>query len=124
MNTTPAADRLAKWDRKFNTERVKAILDEEKPTMKIHAGQRVEQLTAMEDSTKGVLNAQGVARSDVSRYLCFAREVWKADEIYEGETLRVAVAEKVAKWNAQGLSLAVLEAIRDGVFTIPAPVGP
>jgi len=114
-------ERLDKWDRKFNTERVKAILDDEKPTMKTHAGYRFAELASMEDATKAVLNASDVKRSDVSRYLCFSREVWKADRTYEGPTLRNAVADILGKWTGQGLVASVLEAIRDQVFTIGAP---
>ena len=48
MSVKNPQERLDKWDRKFNTERVKAILDDEKPTMKIHAGARFAEITAME----------------------------------------------------------------------------
>ena len=124
MSTVPPNERLDKWDRKFDTARIKDILDGEKPTMKTRAGVAFHELASMEDSTKNVLNDMGVTRSNVSRYLCFAREVWKADEKYEGELLKLATAEKIGKWAGQGLSTAVLEAIRDRVFTIPAPTGP
>jgi hypothetical protein len=114
-------ERLDKWDRKFDTARIKTVLDGEKPTMKTHAGIRFAELTAMEDATKAVLNAADVERSDTGRYLCFAREVWRADRTYEGPTLRSATAEVLGKWVAQGLQQSVLETIRDQVFTIGPP---
>ena len=121
MSVKNPQERLDKWDRKFNTERVKAILDDEKPTMKIHAGARFAEITAMEDATKTVLNGSDVKRSDVSKYLCFAREVWRADRTFEGPTLRTAVAGVLSKWVGQGCVQAILELIRDQVFTIDAP---
>ncbi|MBM3315770.1 hypothetical protein FJY71_08050 [candidate division WOR-3 bacterium] len=122
MATRPPTERLEKWDRKFNTTRIKEVLDGEKPTMKTRAGNRFVELAAIEDSTKVVLNQQGISVAQTANYLCFARQVWKADKTYEGETLAKEVAGVLMRWKDRGLSQAVLEAIRDTVFTIGPPV--
>lgn len=123
-HTTPAGERLAKWDRKFNTARIKEMLDEARPQMKSKIGQRFIDLAAVEDSTKNVLNNVGVSVATVGTYLCFAREVWSADNKYEAETLKLAVQTLIDKWVERGMSQTVLDAIREQVFTIGTPVTP
>ena len=75
--------------------------------------------------TKQVLAAIGVSSITYGPYCAFAGEVAAAREkLGNGEALAIEVATLVAKWVARGLTLAVLEAIRTGVFNIGAPVGP
>ena len=123
-DTVPPGDRLDKWDRKFDTARVKDILDGEKPTMKTRAGVAFTELAAVENATKAVLNSAGISVAQTANYLNFARQVWKTDGTYEGETLRVAVEDHITKWVSRGLTRSVLERIRDEVFTIGPPSSP
>jgi len=124
MAVTPPGARTEKWDRRFNTTRIKEILDEERPTMLVNAGTKFAEITAMEDATKTIVNTAGISAKDTANYLNFAREVWKADGTYEGETLAIEVEVFLNKWVARGLTQSVLESIRTNVFTIPAPAGP
>lgn len=124
MTTTPPGDRLEKWDRKFNVERVKEILEEAKPTMKNRARQMFLQQARIENATKNVMGDFGAVIKDTVSYLNFARQLWKADRTYSSKMLRMAAQELIEKWERRGLDPVVLVAIRDRVFTIPAPTGP
>jgi hypothetical protein len=124
VHTIPAKDRLDKWDKKFNTARIKEILDDERPRMKEKAEVVFTELAAVEDATKAILNSIGISQRDTANYLAYARQVWKLDRTYEGETLRLAVQTLIDRWVARGLAKSTLEAIREDVFTIGSPVAP
>ena len=124
MATDPSK-RIAKWNVKYNTERIKAVLDEMRPDMYARVQAVFPLLTAMESQVKQVLDLQGIQTINYPWYLCFGREVWKLQrQEVSGEALAVTVATLVSKWADRGLSLAVLEIIRTGVFNVNAPTGP
>ena len=119
-----AADRVAKWDRRYTADHVKNIIETEKPIMLQNNTASTDDLVYHETLTKQTLNAQGVSVNDVVDYLSFSRQVWAKRRRYAGETLNLEVATTLGKWAARGLSQSVLEAIRSEVYNIPAPVGP
>ncbi len=119
-----AEDRFEKWNRKMKPVRVKEILEEELPTMRKRAREMFLEQSQIEDATKQVMGqARAPIRNSVS-YLNFARQLWKADRTYSGKTLMAAAQQLVDAWAQKGLDRDVLDAIRDRVFTIPAPTGP
>ena len=124
MSTDPSK-RIAKWNVKYNTERIKAVLDEMRPDMYARVQAVFPLLTAMESQVKQVLDLQGIQTINYPWYLCFGREVWKLQrQEVSGEALAVAAANLISKWSGRGLSQAVLEIIRTGVFNVNAPSGP
>lgn len=120
-NVVPATDRVAKWNLKFDPERIKAITEAGKPTYLEHATAVFNTLAAMEVSVKQVLNGEGVSVSDVADYLNFGREMWSKSRKYSGETLAIEAQTMIQKWVARGLSQTILEKLRTDVFTVPAP---
>jgi hypothetical protein len=120
----PGGDRVAKWDLKYDPDRIKAITEAGKPTYLAHATTAFNSLHDMEVAVKQVLNGEGVSVADVSDYLCFGREMWKKTRKYSGETVALEASTLVAKWVARRLSQSVLEKIRYDVFSVAAPVGP
>jgi hypothetical protein len=122
---TDPTKRIAKWNAKFNTERIKATLDDLRPSMLASVTAVFPMLTAMELQVKQVLDSSGVATIQYPFYLDFGREVWRLrNQEISGESFAQEVAVLVAKWKARGLTQAVLEAIRTQVFDVSAPVGP
>ena len=117
--------RIDNWDTKYNTERIKAILDEKRPSMLVHVQSVFVSIDQMETQVKQVLDLQGVATIHYPFYLNFGREVWSLQQKgISGESLAIECSTLIAKWVSRGLSLAVLEAIRTQVFNVSAPVGP
>lgn len=117
--------RIARWNAKFDTERIKATLDALRPAMAANVQAVFPQLAAMETQVKQVLDGQGVAIIQYPFYLSFGREVWRLQrQELSGESLKQEVAVLVAKWVARGLELPVLQAIRDDVFNVGAPASP
>lgn len=117
--------RIAKWNTKFNTERIKGILDDMRPTMYANVQAVFPLLVSMETQVKQVLDGQGVSIIDYPFYLDFGREIWRLQrKEVSGESLAIEVATLASKWVARGLSQSVLETIRTGVFNVGAPVGP
>ena len=119
------AKRIAKWNVKFNTERIKATLDEMRPTMLANVTAVYPLITAMELQVKQVCDTAGVPTIQYPFYLNFGRELWALSrKEVSGESLAQEAATLIAKWTARGLTQAVLQSIRTGVFNVGAPVAP
>jgi len=124
MGVVPPGKRAEKWNRRYDADRLKAIVDAEKPVFYANAVPKFESLAAMEGQVKTVLNTEGISVAQTANFLCFGREMWKLTQNYAGDTAALAAANLIAKWTARGLSPSVLEKLRSQVFNVPAPVGP
>ena len=120
----PSNKRTARWNRKYDPERIKQINVEGKPEYLAAATVVNADLVQMETAVKTVLNLQGVSVAQAASYLAYGRELWKKHRQYSGEMLAIEAQTIMNKWIARQLSTAVCEAIRFGVFGISAPVGP
>jgi hypothetical protein len=119
---TDPTKRIAKWNAKYDTARIKAVLDELRPMMLANVQAVFPQLASMETQVKQVLDGEAVPTPDYPFYLSFGRQVWKLirNEI-SGDSLAKEVATLIAKWKDRGFSQAVLELIRTQVFNVGAP---
>ena len=116
------AQRIAKWDAKFKTDRVKAALDDMRPTMYANVQGVFPLIAAMELQVKQVLDGLGVSVALYGMYLAFGRELWALTrKEISGESAAMEADTLRKKWVDRGLTTAVLEAIRSQVFNIPAP---
>ena len=75
MAEDPAA-RIAKWNTKYNTTRIKDTLDELRPAMLQKVTAVFPMITAMELQVKQVLDGAGVPTRDYPSYLAFGRSLW------------------------------------------------
>jgi len=124
MAEDPAA-RIAKWNTKYNTTRIKDTLDELRPAMLQKVTAVFPMITAMELQVKQVCDGAGVPTRDYPSYLAFGRSLWALGrKEISGESAAREAAVQIAKWKARGLTEAVLQAIRTDVFNIVAPVAP
>jgi len=115
--------RIANWDAKYNTERIKAVLDAKREAMFSRVVAVFPELASMETQTKQVLDQIGVSMIQYPFYLDFARELWRmADHEVSGESAAKEAATLIGKWVSRGLNQSTLESIRTGVFNISAPV--
>ena len=119
------ARRIAKWNVKYDTERVKATLDAMRPAMLANVTAVFPMITAMELQVKQTCDASGVPTIQYPFYLNFGQEVWALTrKEVSGESLAIEAAVLIAKWTARGLTQAVLQAIRSEVFNVGAPIAP
>jgi len=117
--------RIAKWNAKFDTERVKGALDAMRPTMLQNVTAVFPMITAMEIQVKQVCDGKGVPTIQYPFYLNFGREIWALTrKEVSGESLALEAATLIAKWVARGLTQSVLQAIRTDVFNVAAPIAP
>ena len=117
--------RIANWDAKFNTERIKATLDEKRPKMLANVNAVYPMIAAMELQVKQVCDGAGVPTIQYPFYLCFGREMWALSrKDISGESLALEAAILITKWTARGLTSAVLQGIRTDVFNVSAPIAP
>jgi hypothetical protein len=114
--------RITKWNVKFNTERVKAVLDELRPTMLENVNSVFTSIVAMETQVKQVLDNEGVATILYPSYLSYGRELWRLTrKEISGTSMQLEALVLLNKWVARGLTQSVLEAIRLQVFNVSAP---
>ena len=119
------AKRIAKWNAKFSTERIKGALDDMRPQMYTAVQGVFPMLAAMELQVKQVCDSSAVATIDYPFYLAFGREVWRLTRSdISGDSLALEVQILLTKWVARGLTQAVLQDIRTQVFNVSAPVAP
>ena len=117
--------RIANWDAKFDTTRIKATLDQKRPSMLASVNAVTPMITAMELQVKQVCDGAGVATIQYPFYLCFGREMWALSrKDISGESLAKEAAILITKWTARGLTAAVLQGIRTDVFNVSAPIAP
>jgi hypothetical protein len=114
--------RIAKWNAKFDTTRIKGALDEMRPRMLENVNAVFPALVSMETQVKQVLDTEGVATIDYPSYLAYGRELWKLTrKEISGTSMQLEALVLLNKWVARGLTQSVLEAIRLQVFNISAP---
>jgi hypothetical protein len=114
--------RIAKWDAKFNTDRIKATLDEMRPKMLENVNAVFPAIASMETQVKQVLDQEGVATVDYPSYLAYGRELWSlTQKEVSGTSMQLEALVLLNKWVARGKTQSVLEAIRLQVFNISAP---
>ena len=119
------AKRIAKWDAKFDTARIKGALDALRPTMLQSVIAVTPMITAMELQVKQVCDGAGSSVIQIPFYLCFGREMWALGrKELSGEAMAKEAALLIAKWVARGLDAPVLQAIRTDVFNVSAPIAP
>jgi len=116
------AQRIAKWNAKFNTERIKGALDDSRERMYTNVQGIFPQITSMEEQVKQCLDSKSVSTSFYGLYLDFGRQMWSlVRRGVSGQSLAKEAATLVATWVSRGLTQAVLEAIRFEVFNVSAP---
>jgi len=119
------AKRIANWNAKYNTERIKATLDDKRPGMLASVTAVFPMITAMELQVKQVCDGKGVPTIQYPFYLNFGREIWALTrKEVSGESLALEAAVLITKWVARGLTQSVLQAIRTDVFNVAAPIAP
>ncbi len=119
------AQRIAKWNAKFNTERIKGALDDMRPTMLSNVQAVFPLIAAMELEVKQVLDLAGVSVALYASYLAFGRELFRiVRNGMSGESAAIEANLLIDKWVARNLTRSVLEQIRTGVFNIGAPSSP
>jgi len=122
---TDPTKRIARWNTKYNTERIKAVLDEMRPTMLANVTATFPLITAMELQVKQVCDSSAVATIQYPFYLNFGREMWALTrKDISGDSLALEAQILLTKWVARGLTQAVLQDIRSQVFNVSAPVAP
>ena len=115
--------RINNYARKITPARTAGIVTKRVSDMKSNYGYVASEQVAVEARVRQVCNGAGVATIQIPFYLCFGREMWALSRRgVGGETLAIEAAVLITKWVAQGLTQAVLQAIRTDVFDVAAPI--
>ena len=120
---TDPNQRIANWQIKTDTGKVKAILDDRRPDMLRRYEAAMASLCEMEVKARQTLNAAGVHTIFYVAYLNYARQLYKLSrqQGISGESFALVAKVLLEKWSARGLDSAVLARIRTEVFDVVAP---
>jgi len=120
---TDPNQRIANWQIKTDTGKVKAILDDRRPDMLRRYEAAMASLCEMEVKARQTLNAAGVHTIFYVAYLNYARQLYKLSrqQGISGESFALQAQVLLDKWSARGLDSAILARIRTEVFDASAP---
>jgi len=110
---------IGQWNLKYDPDYMKSLMEKAKASWKNRAEAAFADLYASEQLVKQQLNRHAIPISMVSSYLCYAREVWKAQTHYHGELLAGATYDKIAKWTNRKLERPILVEIARLVYDVP-----
>jgi len=115
--------RIANWQTKFNTNRVKDTLDTQRQRMLERYSDVTARLCAMEISVKQLLDFAGVSTIFYVPYLNYGRQLFKLSTQRDISDSAFAKASQVLleSWVNRGLDADVLDLIRTQVFNTHAP---
>jgi len=117
------ARRIENWVAKVTPERTSGTVAARIATMGPNFAAAANELLQMEQQVRQVLNGAGVPTIQYPFYLNFGRELWsRIRRGMAGESLALEAATLITKWTSQGLTQAVLQAIRTDVFNVSAPI--
>ena len=115
--------RIANWQTKFNTNRVKDTLDTQRQRMLERYSDVTARLCTMEISVKQMLDFAGVSTILYVPYLNYGRQLFKlsTQRDISGSAFAKASQVLLESWVNRGLDADVLDLIRTQVFNTHAP---
>ena len=117
--------RFTSWKVKYNTERIKATLDEMRPDMQARYQAAMVSMLAIDTKVKQTLNVHAVSTIQYVPYLSFGRQIWKLSRQQDisGESLQLAARVLRDKWRARGLDADILLDVQKNVFSVQEEPG-
>jgi hypothetical protein len=116
-----ALRRIQKWDKKLAGDVLSKRVEELKPMMFSQIEAEFPTIVKIENQVKTVLGKYEIATWHNPAYLNFSRAVYKMTKRFAGKQLLKMVNVAMVKWVALGLDQAILEAIRNTIFTLTEP---
>ncbi len=121
MAVRNAYRRIQKWEANLTGEALSEKVGRLKDMMKSQVEEMFPALVDMENGVKTVLDEEGVSTTQYPFYINFGRQCFKLAREFAGGTLINRVNIALQRWVADGFTQAILERIRDVVFTLAAP---
>lgn len=120
------SSRIANYTYKINGQRQMEDVVALKPTMVAKESVAIQFQYDVQVRVENLLGTEkAVATCDYAKYLAFASEVAHVQQKFGGGTAVVnETAILIAKWKARNCTEAVLDRIRDEIFSIPTPTLP
>jgi hypothetical protein len=121
MAVRNAYRRIQKWEASLDGDALSVKVGRLKDMMKSQIEEMFPALVNMEDRVKTVLDEEGISTTQYPFYLNFGRQCFKLVREFAGGTLINRANIVLQRWVADGFTQAILERIRDVVFTLVAP---
>lgn len=119
-------DRIAKYTNRLFYDQSKAIpkvMEDQKLTILALETLHFNNMVQFEAATKTILDEEAVSIRQYPAYLNFSRRCYAATQKYNGNTLISFVNQLLQYFVSRGFTQAILERIRNEVWTI-SPPGP
>jgi hypothetical protein len=121
MAVRNAYRRIQKWEANLTGEALSEKVGRLKDMMKSQIEEMFPALEEMENRVKVVLDEEGVSTTQYPFYINFGRQCFNLVRKFAGETLKSRINIQLQRWVADGYTQAILEKIRDVIFTLAAP---
>jgi hypothetical protein len=116
--------RIAKYQARMfyeNSKAIPVVMKEQKEQVMALVTQHFTNIYAFEQATKTILDEEGIDTGEYPAYLNFSRRIYTLKRSFSGESLINAVNVLLQEFVGRGFNQAILERIRDEVWTLPAP---
>jgi hypothetical protein len=121
MPVRPTLRRMKKLDANFDPDSIRQSLTKQRDSIMEQQAVKQAELEKVENLTKLLISENGVSAALYVSYINFARQIWKIQNTYSSETLKIEADIMLYKWTRRGLNEDILKRIRNEIFTLEAP---
>jgi len=113
--------RMKKLEANYDPDSIRQSLEKQRDGILEQQAVKQAELEKVENLTKLIISEQGVTSALFVSYLNFARQIWKIQNTFSSETLKIEADIMLYKWTRRGLNEDILKRIRNQIFTLEAP---
>jgi len=113
--------RMKKLEANYDPDSIRQSLEKQRDGILEQQAVKQAELEKVENQTKLIISEEGVTSALFVSYLNFARQIWKIQNTFSSETLKIEADIILYKWTRRGLNEDILKRIRNEIFTLEAP---
>jgi len=112
---------MKKLEANYDPDSIRQSLEKQRDGILEQQAVKQAELEKVENQTKLIISEEGVTSALFVSYLNFARQIWKIQNTFSSETLKIEADIILYKWTRRGLNEDILKRIRNEIFTLEAP---
>ena len=113
--------RMKKFEANYDPDSIRQSIERQRDGILEQQAVKQAELEKVENLTKLLISDEGVPSALFVPYLNFARQIWKIQNTFSSETLKIEADIMLYKWTRRGLDEDILKRIRKEIFTLEAP---
>jgi len=113
--------RMKKLEANYDPDTIRQSIERQRDGILEQQAVKQAELEKIENLTKLIISEEGVPSALFVPYLNFARQIWKIQNTFSSETLKIEADIMLYKWTRRGLNEDILKRIRNQIFTLEPP---